>query len=307
MAGSDVAYKNLTPDQKSKGEFQFLQSALSDMPHGIHQGIYLLTPSGKAITKINWGWPTPDTQKMNDQLSQGIAKYKSMRKTDKLSNSPLKESDRSMPKKHFIKAPKNWLQLRNTSRSYSFDDMELFDIRHPVYNKIDKLWYTENEKLSFVPSQLTKGYSEKVDIAPLQRLLINSHLILSSAAWWKDHTKQADMSMSVEATKGSKVIIHYQGNFSQDADSKWNKTKFKGKVLGKAVWNKDSKKFESFTWAGLGTHSLQTLRSNMHKGSTKAVAIASVLTLDPKYKSEHDLTPHHWSNGYPRELKLKVE
>jgi len=305
MAGSDVDYNNLTDAEKAKGEYQFLKRTLSDAKHGIHQGIYVITPAGKLIKQINWGWPIPDTKTMNEQLTAAIASYKAMSKSERLGTSALANSERSMPEQKFITAPKSWLSLRNTSRSYAFAEMNLFDIRHPVYNKIDKLWFTDSEKLKLLPPQLTVANTGNVDKQLVHRLLSHSHLITNSAAWWQEHIKTGKLSMTVKAVKGEKVLIHYQGDFHQDADSKWNQSAYKGSLLGKAIWNKQTQEFEKFTWVALGDYTLQNLRSNMHRGSTKTVRIASKLELDPKYPNEVDLTPSRWDE-YPREIKAQI-
>lgn len=305
MAGSDIAYNNLTDAQKAKGEYQFLKHALSDTKHGIHQGIYVLTPAGKLIKQINLGWPIPDTNRMNDQLKEALTSYKAMSKPERLGASPIANDQRSMPKLEFITAPKEWLSLRNTSRSYGFAEMNLFDIRHPVYNKIDKLWFTNSEKLKLVPPSLTEASTGTVDKLLVHRLLSHSHLITSSAAWWQDHIKVAELSMVVKTVKGEKILIHYTGKFHQDANSKWNQSAYKGTLLGKAVWNHQTKEFEKFTWVALGDYTIQNLKSNMHRGSTKTVRIASKLELDPKYPSEINLPPSRWDE-YPRDVRSLV-
>ncbi len=305
VAGSDIAYNSLTDGQKSKGEYQFLKKSLTDTKHGIHQGIYLITPSGKLIKQLNWGWPTPDTDKMNAQLIEAIASYNSMSKSDRLGSSAMADSERSLPKEKFIITPKSWLQLRNTSRSYAFSEMDLFDIRNPVYNKIDKLWFTETEKLKLLPPQLTIGGRGSVDKLLVHRLLSHSHLITTSAAWWLEHIKKGDLTMEVKAVKGEKIQIHYHGDFLQNADYKWNQSSYKGTLLGKAIWNTRAKKFEKFTWVALGDYTIQNLRSNMHRGTTKTVRIASKLELDPKFPAEADLTPASWDE-YPKEIRSQI-
>ena len=50
VAASDVDYKQIPDAAKAKGEFRFLQQALTGAPHGIHQGIYVVTPSGKFLS-----------------------------------------------------------------------------------------------------------------------------------------------------------------------------------------------------------------------------------------------------------------
>ena len=111
--------------------------------------------------------------------------------------------------------------------------------------------------------------------------------------------------MTVKAAKEEKILIHYEGKFHQDADSKWNQSVYKGSLLGKAVWNKQTKQFQKFTWVALGDYTIQNLKSNMHRGNTKTVRIASKLELDPQYPNEIDLTPSRWDE-YPKQIRSHI-
>ncbi len=308
MAGSDVAYNNLSDSQKNKAEYQFLKNALQKAPHGIHQGVYIITPSGKYITRINWGWPVPDRALMNTQLKKAIADYQAMSKSERRGNTSLREIDRSMPKEKFITPPPSWLTLSNTARVYPFAEMEPFDIRHPNFTKIDKLWLSRDEKLQLVPSNFSIGNTEEIQLPVIRKLLNHSHLIASCAAWWDEHTKKSDFTMTVKAIKNGKVTIHYKGSFTQIGDSKWNQSSYKGDLLGKAEWNLKTKKFDSIQWVALGTHSLTKLKSNMHRGNTKTVTIAAKLEFDTtaKQKANRDIPPARWDE-YPRSQRASIQ
>lgn len=303
LASSDVKYNNLSDALKAKVEYQFLKKSLSTAKHGIHQGVYIVTPSGKLIKQIEWGWPTPDVDKMNTQLERAIGTYKKMSKSERLGSELLTEADRSMPQDARIIAPASWLQLRNTSRSYQFSDMNLFDIRHPAFVTVDKLWFSEQEKLQFVPSKVVKGTREKVATKALNTMLLNSHLITGRSAWWSEHIKQAEMEMKVISANSREVKIHYVGEFKMQANSKWCQESYTGKLLGKAIWNPSSKNFTSFEWISLGDHSIENLKSNMHRGNTKTVSVASKLELDPQHRCEQGIAPANWPDNYAREVK----
>ncbi len=307
LASSDVAYNNLSKDLKAKGEYQFLKKALTKPKYKIHQGIYIITPSGELIKQVDWGWPLPDSSKMNDQLEAAIEKYKGMSKEERLGSLVLKEADRSMPIKSEKNAPGSWLQLRNTSRSYAFSEMDQSDIRHPVFVTVDKLWYSDEEKLQFVPSKSEKGTREKVNREALNTLLLNSHLIIGRSAWWVEHIQQADMEMEVISSTSDEVLIHYTGEFKQKANSKWCQESYAGKLLGKAVWSPIKKQFTAFEWVSLGEHQIDNLRSNMHKGNTKSVPVAAKLELDPLHKCEQGIPPANWPGNYAHAVVKKIE
>ncbi|MGJ8658126.1 MAG: hypothetical protein ACSHX6_16895 [Akkermansiaceae bacterium] len=302
-----MKYNNLSDSLKAKGEYQFLRKALSDAKHGIHQGVYVVTPSGELIKQINWGWPVPDEDEMNAQLGESIAIYKKMPKAERLGKVMLGESDRSMPLLAQKKAPEAWLELRNTTRSYGFEDMELFDIRHPAFVTIDKLWFSREEKKKFVPSSASKGSREKVAPEALERMLVNSHLITGRSAWWSEHTLKAEMEMEVVSSSRDQLVIHYQGEFKQMGTSKWCKDSYSGSLLGKATWNPVKNQFSSFEWVSLGEHGLDKLLPNMHRGTTKTVSVASKLILDPQNVCEQGIGPASWPNSYTKEMQAQVK
>jgi hypothetical protein len=307
LASSDVNYKNLSDTLKAKGEYQFLKKSLSTAKHGIHQGVYIITPSGKLIKQISWGWPLPDVDKINAQLELSITDYKKMSKAERLGDMRLTEMDRSMPVESRIIAPKPWLQLRNTTRSYKFSEMNLFDIRHPAFVTVDKLWFSEQEKLQFVPSINAVGTREKVAPKALNTMLLNSHLNVGRSAWWSEHIKQTEMEMKVISSNSKQMLIHYSGDFKMEANSKWCKESYTGKLLGKAVWNPSRKQFTSFEWVSLGDHGIDELKSNMHRGNTKLVTVASKLELDAQHRCEQGIAPANWPDNYARELRARVK
>lgn len=302
VASSDVRYNELSNDLKAKGEYQFLKRSLSGHAHGIHQGVFVVTPSGRLLKKINWGWPVPDVVKMTRQLEDGIQAYKKMAKEDRLGERILNDSDRSMPVADAKVAPEGWLRLRNTSRSYAFAEMELFDIRHPAYVTVDKLWFSEREKRHFVPGNLKKGVKEVMKGEVVARLLLNSHMITGRSAWWREHIRFAEVGMEVVSVDGDKVVIRYHGNMNMVADSKWCKDSYDGSLLGKAVWDSAKEVFVSFEWVTLGEHGVDALLSNMHRGTTKKVRVASLLRMDPLLECERGLAPAHWPENYSREV-----
>lgn len=307
VAGSDVKYNNLPENLKAKGEYQFLKRSLSSAPHGIDQGVFVITPSGKLITKINWGWPLPDVSAMNMQLEQSIIDYKKMPKIKRLGKLRLTEKDRSLPREKSLIPPQSWLCLRNTSRSYAFSGMNQFDIRHPSFVTVDKLWFSDNEKFQFIPSDVSSGMSEKIKQEPLNRLLLNSHLINGRSAWWQEHIKLADVTMKVMSVKADLVEIQYEGKVNMLANSQWCKESYTGKILGKALWNTSSKSFASFEWVALGNHKIDELKPNMDKGDTNTVAVAAKLIFDPRPKCEIGIPPASWPEQYSEKMQARVK
>ena len=122
VAASDVAYNNLPDAAKAKGEYQFLKQALTAAPHGIHQGIYIVTPSGKYLKKCNVGWPHLDPVKALGLMREAVSEYQSMSKNSRLATRALTVNDRSMPQSQHPKPAPEWLKIRSITRSYAFAD-----------------------------------------------------------------------------------------------------------------------------------------------------------------------------------------
>ena len=171
VAASDVDYKQIPDAAKAKGEFRFLQQALTGAPHGIHQGIYVVTPSGKFLKQCNAGWPHIDTRKCHDLLKESLSSYKNMSKKDRLAAQALAVSERSLDRKDMVQPAADWIKIRTTTRSYAFEGMEFFDQRHPDYYKLDRLWLTPETARTMVPSTLKQGEVAQITGRALDHLV----------------------------------------------------------------------------------------------------------------------------------------
>jgi len=305
MAGSDVEYNQLTDAQKAKGEYQFLKQAMEGQECGVHQGIFVVTPSGKFISQVNTGWPTLDVPACRALLKSALVSYNKLPKSQRLGKA-LKLSERSRPKLKDGLARKDWLQLRSVVRSYDFDEMSEFDIRHPKHIKLDKLWYTADEARSMVPRNLTVGTVQHVPLGIITRMMFNNHLCQENGAWWDEHLKKAELKVKVVSRNGDSILLQYSGSFAMKADFKHNRSSLSGDLLGKAVWNSKSKKFTQFSLVSLSDHQLNELKSNMHRGHTKRVKSAGIIELDSLSEHDRGVAPGNWKWGYPESMRSVV-
>jgi len=306
VAASDVDYNNLPAEAKAKGEYQFLRKALTGAPHGIHQGIYIVTSGGKYLKQCNVGWPQLDPQKSLALMREAVSEFRAMPKADRLAKAALQESDRSMPKTHHLSPAPEWLKIRSTTRSYAFEDMELFDQRHPKYYKIDRLWMTPETTRTLVPMKLAVGETAEVEGRALNHLIYDCHLMLGCPPWPEESIKTAEMKVKIVDKKGHLYDLRYTGDFHFDSDSKWNKSSYRGKLLGKAVWDDYKKQFVRLNWVTLGERNKRVLRSNETRGKVKITTVGSVLELDPRQPNDLNILPHRWKYGYPKEMKRKI-
>jgi len=87
-------------------------------------------------------------------------------------------SDRSISARHDVIPAPEWTKIRSATRSYPFEGMELFDLRHPVYYKLDKLWLTPETTRSLVPANLFVGQQAPIGKTALRHLTYDCHLML---------------------------------------------------------------------------------------------------------------------------------
>ena len=306
MAASDVEYNNLPAEAKSKGEYQFLRKALTGAPHGIHQGIYVVTPSGKYMKKCNVGWPKLDAKQALSLLREAVAEYSAMPKQERLAQTPLTMADRSMSLRHDVIPAPAWTKIRTTTRSYPFQGMEFFDLRHPIYYKLDWLWLTPASARGLVPTNLSVGAQSSIGKQALRHLTYDCHLMLGCPPWWEETVKTAKVSVKIVAKKGGHYDLRYIGDFHFDSDTKYNKSSYRGKLLGSAVWDAKNESFTRLKWVTLGERNRKVLRSNETKGDVHRTTVGCVFELDPIRPNDRGMAPHRWHDGYPKEMKKQV-
>lgn len=300
VAADDVAYSHGSDELKQKKAYKFLYDAMRDAPHGIHQGIYVVTPSGRFLGRIQAGWPVPDPVESLRNLKKAKAAFDGMGKSERTGSLKLSANDRAMWKPSEVKAPAGTLQLHNVSRGYRFAGMQDSDVRAPHHFALNSLWLSSAEARSMVPSNLSVGSKSQVGKEATMRMLVHNHLQQGCAAWWHEHVKHANFTVEVVKRERSQVHLRYKGEFDMKGDSKWQKDGYKGTLLGKAIWNADKNKFESMELVALGQSTLHELKGNMHRGSTKTTTNASILIMNEKVKGEF---PPHSYDEYPRNWK----
>lgn len=306
VAASDVDYNHLPDDVKAKGEYRFLRKALTGAPHGIHQGIYVVTPSGKYLKQCNAGWPHVDTRKCHDLLKESLSSYRSMARSSRLAAQALPLGERSMYRKDEVTPAPQWIKIRTTTRSYPFDSMEYFDQRHPAYYKLDRLWFTPETARTLVPDNLAIGKTAEVKGRALNHLIRDNHMMLGCPPWGDESIKQARLRVKIMARKGNFYQLRYEGDFHLDSHSRWNKASYRGKLLGKAVWDEGKQRFKNLHWVSLGEHNQRELRRNETRGNVHVTRVGSIFELDPMLPNDRGIAPHRWEDGYSRAMKAQV-
>ncbi len=181
--------------------------------------------------------------------------------------------------------------------------MELFDLRHPVYYKLDKLWLTPETTRSLVPANLSVGQQAPIGKTALRHLTYDCHLMLGCPPWWEETVKTAEVNVKIAAKKGNLYDLRYVGKFHFDSDTKYNKSSYQGSLLGRAVWDDESKQFTTLKWVTLGQRNRKELKSNETKSKVHITTVGSVFELDPMRPNDKGLAPHRWKDGYSKAMK----
>lgn len=295
VAADDVDYNN--SKQKSKREFQLLANVFRNDPHGIHQGIFVVTPSGQWLVTANTGWPDPDPDAALARMKQALAKYNAMPKSERLLAQPLTDADRmTWEEDQFIK-PERTLDLRVVKRGYAYPGMETFDERHPKFFGIDRLWFKPSEFRAYVPREYKVGNAIKVSGPAMERYILMSHMMKAQGAWDVNHIKTGDMTSRITKIEGSKIHLEIRAHFIASANTQWNKASYEGNLLGRAVYDSASDTMTQFEAVMLGTHDVGVLVSNLHKGD-RVQRVASSFSLNPLSDADDRMLPQQWFWGY---------
>lgn len=298
-ATSDVDYSH-AEEAKGKWETRWLEDVLGQTEMGaIHQGIYAATSSGRFLGKLNGGWPLHDPEVTLQGLRRAIERYEAMPVADRVLQRQLNaDRDRVRWKREEVLFPPGGLALRSVIRARQDPRIDPFDIRHADRYMLDALWLTQDEWRSFLPASLEPGAETPVDPELAMRLLDGSHLHVSKVTWFRARPKEARITSRVQAVEGKRVALRFQGEFEAVCDTQWNKSRYQGRLLGQATYDRKTDAVVAFEAVALGRHALQELKPNLHKGGVKETVEGAVITLDPS-PPERRMLPHEWERHLP--------
>lgn len=285
-----------------KAEYQTLEKIMQSNPHGIQQGTYAVTAGGILLGKIDEGWPIYDSQAAYENMKKAVKKYKTLNKEQRIGKVRYNDKTRSHLRKGYGTAKKGTVELVSTARTYPFEGMKPFDIRHPNYFKIDRLWYSKDEIKELIPRPFKVNEQKEVDKKILERLVRHAHFQVGCAPWNDESIKQSQLTATIVKIKREKVYITLEGKLNLHSQTQWNQSSYKGKLLGRMLYNKQKKQLEIVEWVGLGKHKLAKLAPNIHRGETKKTDVAMFIELDKPHPHEKEITPLGIQN-YPAYLK----
>lgn len=265
---------------------------------GIHQGIYIVTPSGRMLSRANSGWPDPDPAETLRKMKEATSAYYRLPKQERLlQTQPDPAKDGLRFESDSFKPPAGTLELRVTKRGYAYPGMTTFDERHPKFFGIDKLWFKPSEWRRFIPQSLTVGATAQVTGAPMERWVLHNHMQKACSAWDRSHIKSGSMTATVEKREGTKVTIALQASYTLKADTQWNKGAYQGNLLGRLVYDSARDTVASFESVMFGTQDMGTFLPNARAGEL-VQKVATYATINPKSDPDDMLLPSDWKWGY---------
>lgn len=290
---------NETP-QRTKEEFRFVQNAFSRAEHGLHQGIFIVTSSGKLISRIVGGWPEYDPKITLDGLRQGIKQYQALKSSDRIKSAAIPAKEQI----HFgwmdFKKPERTLDLRVTKRAFAYPGMTTFDERHPIYMGIDRIWFKPSELAALFPAKLTVGATTTVTGPFRDRWIETSQMMKGGAPWDPPMFRDSVMSSKVVEASASTLKLEISAKYLAEANTQWNKGSYNGDFLAFATYNRQTQEFTKFEVAMLGTHNAGTRLSNVHAGDLSA-KIATYAVINPLSDPDDAMAPSGWMYRYTLE------
>jgi len=298
VAANDVSIKQ--SPEKEKLEYRLVERMFRGDREGIHQGLYVATSSGRLLARVNAGWPDPDPVTMLRNMRSALADYRRLPASQRILATAVDPSrDGLTPHSQMFRKPAGTLDLRVVRRSYPFPGMTSFDVRHPMYFAIDRLWYKPSEFAAFIPSERRVGASTPVRGQALSRLLMLSHLLVSQAPWQPSDVRKGEMTSRITAVDGNRLTLQITAEFDMKASTQWNQGSFNGNLIGKAVYDTSARRFTEFELLSLGSHTQSPMQQNMHAGSPTS-RVGALITLNPQDDADNQMLPGQWFYGYPR-------
>ncbi|MGV3722029.1 MAG: hypothetical protein ACO1SX_14050 [Actinomycetota bacterium] len=298
VAANDVAIRQ--SPEKQKLEYRLVDRMFRDQREGIHQGLYVVTSSGRFLARVNAGWPDPDPVTMLRNMRSALAEYRRLPASERVLTQAVDvRRDGLTPQAEMFRKAPGTLELRVVRRSYPFAGMTSFDVRHPMYFAIDRLWYKPSEYGAWVPLDRRVGATATVRGPALDRLIMLSHLLVSQNPWQPGDVRRGEMTSRVTAVDGARLTLRITAEIDVKANTQWNQGAYTGNLIGRAVYDTGSRRFSEFELLSLGTHTQSPMQPNMHAGSPTS-RVGALITLNPQNDPDNQMLPSQWRYGYPR-------
>jgi hypothetical protein len=216
------------------------------------QGMFILTPSGKVLAGSNH----PMNANINvDALRKGLELYAKMPREERLlPRAPDPKADRMFPESDQPRPPVDGLVLRVVSRGLK-EDVGAYDELSPRFYHIDRLWYTREEALQFLPDKLELGQRKDIT-GPVVKGLAQLYLIAGHSQFYDNEVKELRLTSEVTRTEDKAVHVKLRGRAILEATHRFNPSKYHPDLLGDLTYNLEKNRFTHFELLAYGTRSI---------------------------------------------------
>lgn len=277
VAASDVEYAE--DADPGAWETRWLRGLLRDTPHGLSQGIYLATPSGRFLGRADGGWPEYDPEHTVRALAEATRRYRAMARSERLLDAaPDPERDRGLePPDDGVK--EGFVRLEVSKRTYPFEGMDLADVRHPRHVHLARVDLEGTLVRSLVPADPAPG--REAEAAPrLMFALAEACVFQPECSVWRDpELAERRLVARVDAVEGDLVHLTLDGRLVMAAENEWSLgAAYDGRLGGRATWNRRTDRFVSLELVARGAHTLaRAARAQRPGAATCDVAVRARL------------------------------
>lgn len=240
-------------------EYRLLQGALREssfrntVDEWFVQGMYVITPSGRLIA----GGNRPlDVESTLADMRRGLENYRKLPRAQRLlPRPPHPANDRMLPAQQAPRPPASGLVLRAFGRGVGTVVASDYCPLKPEYYAIDRIWFTREEAQEFLPPRLQPGAKKQIS-GPVLQGLVRLHLKCGGPQWQQGEVKEAQLTSEVTGVQGRTVNLRLTGRVVLDANSPYNKDKYRPDLVGHLTYDSGQRRFTRFELLAYGLHSV---------------------------------------------------
>lgn len=223
---------------------------------GTRQGIWVLSPGGVLLSRIN----TRNIDKLVQALEAGLSAWEAL--PEELRHLP--EGTDITPKHRWEQSwPEGGLVLERIARDLPDDGLD--GIRSNRWNR-DHVWVARDELAAWIPAGLETG--DTFELPLLARRLARFHLVDNAVGqtipYADKEIERATLSATVTAVQGSTVSLQLRGETRADSDGRWLLPQgtftpsqeiahgIETELLGTAEWDMATYRFAALELVGAG-------------------------------------------------------
>jgi hypothetical protein len=241
------------------------QGRAGGRPGVSQQGTYVVAPSGILLADLN----SSDPVRMREMLARGLERWKQLPREERLGPElpVLEQTDARRPERFY---PEGGLVLRVSSRDLPRENAPArpgADWRQTAWNH-DYAWFRPEEARQIVPEKAAVGEKSQIPAALIRRLArcnLVDNVRGETQPYLDAHIQRAEWQSEVVKVEGRQVTLRLTGETRAFAEGMWSigglrrpeptpqKRGHETKLLGRATYDLEKRKFVAFEMLALGT------------------------------------------------------